>query len=342
MGLRDDVRHRRHEKIRTLLEEYAAKQGGAEKPSQQAELPVKGNPKKANDVQMDRQAWRSRSDEERHLEFPSHPANVLEREDLASEIRNSGQTQDPELAWKRNPNPWSAWGEDSAQGGESRSFVRQTRTYDDSDNPPRSSWSRFLKGMQWKAAAALLIFGGIYGMFHYEADWAGRGQTIVKQALTDEFDFAAVAIWYKEAFAGAPSFIPIFQGDPEAAVGVDGDVTDHVVAPLEHGSLIRTFAEMLNGIELADESEASVVAVEMGRVVMVTEGQDSILIQHANNRVSIYSKLGSAGVSVNDWVEAGDPIGNLKGANESGQSLLHFAIKENDQHVDPLEVITLD
>jgi stage IV sporulation protein FA len=329
MGLRDDVRQRRHEKIKSLLEEYAAKQEGGEAPLQATAHMAKEEKRGKNEPNR-----RARTEEETHLVFPTAPPAATDRES------SSGQGQDPELAWKRNPNPWSAWDEETAQGGAPRSFVRQTRTYDDSGNPPRGGWSRFRRGLRWKAVAALLVFGGIYGMFHYQADWAQRGQQIVKQALTDEFDFAAAAVWYKQAFAGAPSFIPMFQGDSSGAVGVDGGVSGTIVVPIEGASLIRTFAETLNGVELAGDSEAPVAAAETGRVIMVTEEQ--VLIQHANNRVSVYGKLGGTNVTVNDWVEAGDAIGKLKKANESGQSLLYFSVKQDDRYMDPLEVITLD
>ncbi|MDQ6418623.1 M23 family metallopeptidase [Paenibacillus sp. LHD-117] len=313
MGLRDDVKHRRHEKIKTLLEEFAAKQEA-------------GRIKEAR--------------EDAHLVFP-----VAQSDRVMREERNEppgDYSPDPELAWKRNPNPWSAWSEESREGNMPRSFVRQTRTYEDSVLPPRSGWTRFRKDLQWKAVVALLLFGGVYGMFQYHADWSQKGQQLVKQALTDEFDFAAAAVWYKEVFAGAPSFIPMFQGDPSDALGVDGGVKGTVVVPIQEASLIRTFAELLNGVELAGASEAPVAAAETGRVIVVTKERDSVLIQHANNRVTVYGKLGGATVSVNDWVEAGDPIGKLQKAADGGQSLLYFAVKQDDRYMDPLDVITID
>lgn len=315
MGLRDDVRHRRHEKIKSLLEEYANQQEAAV-PKQQAQTQTK---------------------EDSHMVFPSAQTAAAPHDYLPKQI------QDPELAWKRNPNPWSSWNESGDASGGTRSFVRQTRTYDDSERPEQGWWGRFLRSLRWKAIAALLAFGAIYGMFQYEADWSLRGQQFVKQALTDEFDFAAASVWYKQAFAGAPSFIPMFRDTSEGALGVNGEVASGtVVVPIQDASLIRTFAELLNGIELAGASEAPVSAAETGRVIVVTEDKESVIIQHANHRVTVYAKLGDASVSVNDWVEAGETIGKLKKANESGQSLLHFAVKQNDRYVDPLEVITLD
>jgi stage IV sporulation protein FA len=45
---------------------------------------------------------------------------------------------------------------------------------------------------------------------------------------------------------------------------------------------------------------------------------------------------------VNDWVEAGQQIGSLQTAVDGEQSFLHFAVKQNDRYMDPLDVIPID
>ncbi|GBG08747.1 hypothetical protein PAT3040_03342 [Paenibacillus agaridevorans] len=407
MGLRDDVRHRRHEKIKLLLEEYAASErqenkvdmlqrqqeqrrqgervshprlgnergesayeshswpGHEREASMHKSPPRPGNKdkkfvhgshpwpehereesvheshpwpgKKRKQVAAEPKRPGSQGQDEMHLMFPEGPSASSERGGDREEI--SDDPHDPEVAWKRNPNPWVSWEEETVIPGGKQSYVRQTRTYDDS-SPPRSGWRRFLHSLRWKTIVALLAFGVIYAMFQTSNDLALRGQQYVKQALTQEIDFAAAAMWYKQAFAGAPSFIPMFRGEDQGAVGVNGVVRKAAVVPIEDASLIRTFAETLNGIELSGSSEAPVAAAETGRVIMVTE--ESILIQHANNRVTIYGKLGRADVAVNDWVEAGDIIGKLQEGDASGQSLFYFSVKQGDRYMDPLDVITLD
>lgn len=203
----------------------------------------------------------------------------------------------------------------------------------------------FRRELMWKLVIALVLFGGIWTMFQYDTEYTRKGQALVRQALVDEIDFAAAAAWYKETFAGAPSFIPIFEDKNEAAVGADGTVRLPIVAPLQGGSLVRTFAELLNGIELAGGSEEQVVAAETGRVLVLTDPSDkgsTIVIQHANQRVTIYGKLGETEVRVNDWVEAGDPIGKLMSSEGVQPSLLYFAVKQNDLYIDPVDVIPLD
>ncbi|MDQ8737396.1 M23 family metallopeptidase [Paenibacillus sp. LHD-38] len=251
---------------------------------------------------------------------------------------------DPEVVWKTNPNPWASWGDENGFM-DKRTFVKPpdlTGKKDPRYGPGKHS---FRKELKWKLAVALLLFAAVWALFHYDNEYTLKGQALVKQALTDEIDFATAAAWYKETFAGAPSFIPIFKDNNGDAVGADGTVKLPIVAPLEDGSLVRTFAELLSGIELAGKSEGQVVAAETGRVLLLTEQDEkgsTIVIQHANQRVTVYGLLGTTKVSVNDWVEAGDPIGNLLKAEGTQPSLLYFAVKQNDLYIDPVGVIPID
>jgi stage IV sporulation protein FA len=251
---------------------------------------------------------------------------------------------DPETVWKSNPNPWASWGEDAGFGGK-RSYVKAVDPSNRKDPTQERSRHTLRKEFAWKLLIAALLFGAIYAMFQYDNEYTRTGQAMVKQALVEEIDFAAAASWYKDTFAGAPSFIPIFEDKSEAAIGADGTVKLPIVAPLQEGALVRTFAELLNGIELAGQSEEQVVAAETGRVLDLSEQSDkgsTIVIQHANQRVTVYGLLGKTEVNVNDWVEAGDPIGSLLKSEDTQPSLLYFAVKQNGLYIDPVGVIPLD
>ncbi|MBD2870446.1 M23 family metallopeptidase [Paenibacillus arenilitoris] len=251
---------------------------------------------------------------------------------------------DPEDAWKANPNPWARWDE-AHDAFRKSSFVKGQGEAGHSPPVVKRSKHSFRNQFLWKLAIASLLFAGIWAMFRQDSEWAMQGRAIVTQALEDEIDFAAAAAWYKDHFAGAPSFIPIFRNDPGPAVGADGTVKLPVVAPLANGVLVRTFAELLDGVELAGASEAEVVAVETGRVLVLSEqanGGSTVVVQHANGRVTVYGKLAQTEVQENDWVEAGDPIGRLPKADGAEPSLLYFAVKQNDKYIDPAGVIPLD
>lgn len=305
MGVKDDVKQRRENRIRTIRERYGATKRSA--------------------VQA--------------------AAGEMEREKGGRTAAEAGgdaaprwSAADPELAWKRNPNPWESWDDLG------RLSARPRHAAGPGGGQPAGGggWRGHVRQFLWKAAICAALFAAVWAMFRSEQPWAVKGQALVRQAMTDEIDFAAAAEWYKAAFAGAPSFIPIFgsadEGAKEAGAGMKGSA----VSPLPGGSLVRTFAELLSGIELAGPKGAPVVAIQPGRVMMVTEEGDSVLIRHAGSRVAIYGKLGEAGVKVNDWVEAGDPIGKLQTAGEGEHGVLFFALKDGDRYIDPLDVIAID
>jgi stage IV sporulation protein FA len=88
-----------------------------------------------------------------------------------------------------------------------------------------------------------------------------------------------------------------------------------------------------------------VVAAETGRVILATDDNATgrtVVIQHADNRVTVYGRLGELIVGADDWVEAGQPVGKLGPAGEGGESMLFFAVKEKGRYVNPADVVPLD
>ncbi|MFD0588290.1 peptidoglycan DD-metalloendopeptidase family protein [Paenibacillus sp. GCM10027627] len=326
MGLIKDVKQRRHDKIKSLLDQYSG--GDVREIGATKETNGRGDAGNGN----------ARHDDG-HIRFPdsNEDLDIAERVDLRHNHQHN--YSDPETAWKRNPNPWVSW-ETGDRPGQIRSYVKSQHT--DYIPPKAPGLSRLRRELVWKSIVSLAIFGGAWGMYHSDEPWAVKGQALLSGAFQDEIDFTAAATWYKDVFAGAPSFIPIFQDGSEDSALVDGKAGTPVVSPLQDATVVRTFADLLSGIEIAGEAGAEVVSAETGRVIQVTEEKDSVLIQHANDRISIYGKLGSANVEVNEWVEAGQTIGRLPQASDGDPVLLYFAIKQNDRYVDPLDVIPID
>ncbi|MFX3634902.1 MAG: peptidoglycan DD-metalloendopeptidase family protein [Candidatus Pristimantibacillus sp.] len=310
MNTKDGVRQRRQEKIKKLLEQQASNQSSY------------------------------REDYNRPVEV-IHPDTVKPYRQEVTDIE-----LDPEKQWKNSPNPWLGWEQENTPIKKSKwpSYEDHQDRYT-SHKSGGGRWKSLRKELLLKALAASVLFAGIWGMFQYDSEWTVEGRAVVKDALTEEIDFTAVAAWYKNTFSGAPSFIPIFDNNANIAESANGSVKLPIVTPLEGGAIVRTFAEMLNGIELAGSSEQTVSAVETGRVMLVTEKNEAgitIVVQHADQRTTVYGMLGEATVKVNDWVDAGDKIGSLLQAKGAEPSLLYFAVKDNDRHVDPVSVIPID
>ncbi|MBW7476220.1 M23 family metallopeptidase [Paenibacillus oenotherae] len=247
--------------------------------------------------------------------------------------------RDPEQLWKSQANPWESAGWRIAPHAGASMGSGGKR-----DDEPR--YPSFARGLFIQSAVAAAVFVIVFAMFRIEGPMFKKGQEIVAIALTDEIDFERAADWYRNTFAGAPSFIPLFGSDqPGESKQVEGNVSLPVTAPLENGTIVRSFAETLGSVEIAGESEAEIVAAETGRVLLVTEEEKTgktVVLQHANERVTVYGGLEKVAVAVGDWVEGGDGLGHLAAAGENESSLLFFAVKEKNRYVNPADVVPFD
>lgn len=232
--------------------------------------------------------------------------------------------RDPEKLWKKDNNHWNQPGMEEHAG---------------SELDEKSSYS-FFQHLKFQAIFAIIIFAALLAASYVKHPFIEQSKSWLKTELGRSFDFVAIAVWYEELFQGSPSFIPSFGNKSELALAKQS--ANEAVAPLEDGVLLHSFAELLNGVEIAGDKQAPVKAVEKGRVILVPEQKDSVIIQHANQRLSIYTRLGEVDVEVSDWVEAGSVIGRLAPIAGEDYSVLFLAMKQGDQYIDPLGVVTLE
>jgi stage IV sporulation protein FA len=247
--------------------------------------------------------------------------------------------RDPEHLWKSQANPWDNTGWRIANNLNAGNMNPRRGQNDSEGRNP----GFLVRGLFIQTAIAAALFAIIFAMFKVNTPIAKKGQEFVTAALTEQMDFDRAASWYNRMFAGAPSFIPSFGGgDAEQAKLAEGSVDLPVMSPIDNGSVVRSFAETLSGVDIAGKSGEP---AETGRVLLVTDDKNTgktVVVQHANDRVTVYGNLGEAQVAVNDWVEAGQSLGKLRAAKDGEQSLLFFAVKEKGRYVDPADVIPFD
>ncbi|MFC4099986.1 peptidoglycan DD-metalloendopeptidase family protein [Paenibacillus xanthanilyticus] len=284
-----------------------------------------------------------------HDEIASGPYNLLPKTawtgltpGAADEKTTSPAHLDPELAWKKRPNPWESepsWGTVTALKPARGGTEAQPPASGDGSGP-------LLRAFFIQSMVAGVLFVILFAMAQSEHPAAQRGKAIVTAALTDTIDFQVAASWYERTFAGTPSFIPLFRAKDGGTVQyTEGTIQLPVVAPITGGTIVQSFAQTLSGIDIAVKDGGNVMASETGRVSLVTENGESgrtVVIQHANGRETIYGKLAEAQVAESDWVEAGQDIGTLQAAGGDGTSMLFFAVKEKGRYVDPADVVPFD
>ncbi|MDG0790193.1 M23 family metallopeptidase [Cohnella ginsengisoli] len=122
----------------------------------------------------------------------------------------------------------------------------------------------------------------------------------------------------------------------------DGQET---VPPVQ-GRVAETFKQNGSGVRIEAAPGSTVNAVHSGRVIQVTpssQGDATVLVQHAGRIVTVYGGVSAASVRADDWVEAGGKLGVLgQTADGAGVRILYFAIRLGDRPLDPQEVIPFD
>lgn len=67
------------------------------------------------------------------------------------------------------------------------------------------------------------------------------------------------------------------------------------------------------------------------------------MIQHADGSETWYGHLGTISVKLYDFVEMGKEVGTAQASDEDEQKgLFYFAIKQGDQFIDPIQVISFE
>ena len=228
--------------------------------------------------------------------------------------------RDPEVVWKKERGRWNE------------------------DYGNRTSHS-FISSFIWRLLFSAVLFGLIIGIYRSQQAWAVSIQHYIAQSLNREMDFQAVESWYVAHFGEAPTIIPIFKESQDAPQKVIASQT--LIAPI-HGKVTTPFSAELRGIEISPNQDSNatqqVKSVATGRVIEVlneTMSGKRITIQHTGGLAAVYGHLDTA-LKVNDWVEAGEHLGWLSNAHSVQPQTLYFAMKQGENYIDPLDVMSFD
>ncbi|MDG0813702.1 M23 family metallopeptidase [Cohnella rhizosphaerae] len=210
----------------------------------------------------------------------------------------------------------------------------------------RGLLARLRRGFVMRAAVALLLYGAAWGWLKWELPGSGDAEAWMTVAVTQDMDFSAAEAWYGRMFGDSPSFLPVFRrgaGDVEEVTAEwDGQQT---VAPVQ-GRIAETYKQNGTGVRIEAAPGSAVSAVHSGRVIQVTlssQGDATVLVQHAGRIVTVYGGVSATSVRADDWVEAGGKLGVLgPAADGASGSSLYFAIRLGDRSLDPQEVIPFD
>lgn len=203
---------------------------------------------------------------------------------------------------------------------------RGTSRFNNQDGYEYRVKERFLT----KALIGIILFISIYFIFQSNHPYALTSQQHIKDALTRDFNFKGVYNLYQEKFSGSPAILPTFD------IVNKEEVKPALKSPIT--ALPLGIEQADTGIYIETVNNQEVVAMDMGLVTKIGLDEklgSTVIIRHQNGIESTYSMLNNIDVEVDEWLNAGQPIGTVN-------NKLYVAIKNQKGYLNPLEVIAFD
>lgn len=206
-------------------------------------------------------------------------------------------------------------------------------SFSDSD-PGTGRASRLLSPtLVLKAFISAILFLGVALLGQTEAAMLQTPKEWTSEALTEEFPFARVHLWYQETFGSPLALTPT---EPDTAEGV------RAALPVS-GDITESFQANGTGIMIAPGGTTEVHALDEGVVVFAgndRQTDQTVVVQHADGSTSTYGYLNDINVHLYQFVNGSQTIGQF--TPDAENQTVYFSIEKDDSFIDPVQVIEVD
>ncbi|MYL41630.1 peptidoglycan DD-metalloendopeptidase family protein [Virgibacillus massiliensis] len=199
---------------------------------------------------------------------------------------------------------------------------------------PSKSKGKTVTNFLLKGTLSILLFLGVALLWQVESPVLQSPKEWTGSALTEEFPFAKVNVWYQETFGSPLAFVPDNQSE---------NVTSNASAMPVNGNVTETFQTNGTGIKIAPTGESTVTALQEGVVIFAgndKETNKTIVVQHPDSSKTTYGYLSNIDVHIYQHVTANQTIGQFSPTQES-QSVF-FSIEKDNDYIDPVQVLKVD
>lgn len=195
--------------------------------------------------------------------------------------------------------------------------------------------NRRMAGFAFKGILSVILFFGASLIMESDQPLLSQVKHFTGQAMTEEFPFAKVNIWYQETFGSPLAFT-----SEERNNRLEAD--DHLTLPVM-GSVKESFQANGKGIMISPDATTNVSSMHEG--VIIFSGNDretnkTVVVQHADGSETTYGNLSEIDVHLYQFVTANQKIGTFT-PTQNSQSV-YFSIEKDDQYIDPVQVIQVD
>ncbi|HZG71035.1 MAG TPA: M23 family metallopeptidase [Chondromyces sp.] len=188
--------------------------------------------------------------------------------------------------------------------------------------------------------AAILVLGSAI-IFKNPSPAFETSREMIEKTMEQEFQFAAVSDWYEEKFGKPLALLP----EQPKSEQVDQNLHPQEYALPASGRIIEDFASNGQGVMIEIAKDESVSAMNEGIVVFAGKKEElgeTVIIQHPDKSESWYGHLSEITVRQYDSVDAGKELGQAKTQTDGDAGEFYFAIKQGQDFIDPIQVITFE
>ncbi|MEY8845932.1 peptidoglycan DD-metalloendopeptidase family protein [Bacillus safensis] len=183
-------------------------------------------------------------------------------------------------------------------------------------------------------SASLVLIAAI--SFKGQAGPFQQLKPVITQTFEQDFQFAAANRWIEKTVGHPLAFLTEKKGQK------DVQANQELAVPAS-GKVQESFTQNGAGVKVETSAEA-IDSMKEGYVVEVKKKSDTgltVVVQHADNSYSWYGQLKKADVALYDFVDKGEKIGQIS-LDDQGKGTYYFAIKQNEQFIDPIQVMTFE
>lgn len=191
----------------------------------------------------------------------------------------------------------------------------------------------------FKILASACLFLVIAILFRNQASTFEPAREFVKQSLDTDFQFAAVSNWYEDKFGKPLALFPV----TEKKESNEGEGA-HYALPAS-GKILEDFEVSGQRIIIETAKDAEVEAMSEGIIRFIGEQEGfgkTVIIQHADKSESWYGNLNDISVSLYEYIEKGKKVGAVTNSTSGDKGAFYFAIKKDENFVDPIQVIQFE
>jgi stage IV sporulation protein FA len=193
----------------------------------------------------------------------------------------------------------------------------------------------------FKVLAAACLFLVMAILFRNETSTFDPARNFVKQSFDKDFQFATVSNWYEDKFGKPLALFPMPKDKSNEENIENGQ---HYALPAS-GKILEDFEESGQRVMIETSKDAGVEAMSEGMVRFVGEKEGfgkTVVIQHADKSESWYGNLGDISVSLYDFIEKGTKVGTVTNGDSGEKGSFYFAIKKDENFIDPIQVIQFE